>query len=95
MPFVATLASLPTRIKLIVGLAIVVGALLTIGVPLSTFAPFAGRPPVLACISSWVTATATATVRVPASEVRILEDLVELQGFEPWTSCMPCRRSPS
>ena len=35
------------------------------------------------------------TYRVPASEVRILEDLVELQGFEPWTSCMPCRRSPS
>ncbi len=33
--------------------------------------------------------------RVPASEVRILEELVELQGFEPWTSCMPCRRSPS
>ena len=35
------------------------------------------------------------TYRVPASEVRILEGLVELQGFEPWTSCMPCRRSPS
>ena len=35
------------------------------------------------------------TYRVPASEVRILEDLVELQGLEPWTSCMPCRRSSS
>jgi site-specific DNA recombinase len=33
--------------------------------------------------------------RVPPSEVRILEDLVELQGLEPWTSCMPCRRSSS
>ncbi len=22
-------------------------------------------------------------------------ELVELQGLEPWTSCMPCRRSPS
>jgi site-specific DNA recombinase len=33
--------------------------------------------------------------RVPESEVRILGDLVELQGLEPWTSCMPCRRSSS
>ena len=33
--------------------------------------------------------------RVRESEVRILEDLVELQGLEPWTSCMPCRRSSS
>jgi site-specific DNA recombinase len=35
------------------------------------------------------------TYRVPAAEVRIMEDLVELQGLEPWTSCMPCRRSSS
>ena len=35
------------------------------------------------------------TYRVPAAEVRILEGLVELQGLEPWTSCMPCRRSSS
>lgn len=42
MPFVATLISLPTRAKLIVGLAVAVAALLIAGVPLSTFVPFAG-----------------------------------------------------
>ena len=42
MPVVATLISLPTRIKLIVGLAASAAALLIAGVPLSTFVPFAG-----------------------------------------------------
>ncbi len=36
-----------------------------------------------------------APVKPPADAVRLLEGMVELQGLEPWTSCMPCRRSPS
>ena len=42
MTFVAALASLSTRVKVVVGLAIAVSALLVAGVPLSTFLPFAG-----------------------------------------------------
>ena len=47
MTFVATLGSLPTRIKLIAGLAVAVAALLVAGVPWSAFVPFAG---VAACL---------------------------------------------
>jgi hypothetical protein len=42
MTFVASLGSLPTRIKLIAGLAVAIAALLVAGVPVSTFVPFAG-----------------------------------------------------
>lgn len=42
MSFVAALSSLPTRTKLIVGLAVAVAALLITGVPFSTFVPFVG-----------------------------------------------------
>jgi hypothetical protein len=35
-------AAVPTRIKLVAGLAVVIAALLIAGVPLSTFVPFAG-----------------------------------------------------
>jgi Protein of unknown function (DUF2933) len=42
MTFVAALSSLPTRVKLAVGLAVAAAALLIAGVPLSTFLPFAG-----------------------------------------------------
>jgi hypothetical protein len=28
-------------------------------------------------------------------ELTVSEDLVEVSGIEPLTSCMPCKRSPS
>jgi hypothetical protein len=28
-------------------------------------------------------------------ELAVSEDLVEVSGIEPLTSCMPCKRSPS
>jgi hypothetical protein len=42
MTLVATIGSLPIRIKVIGGLAVAVAALLVAGVPASTFVPFAG-----------------------------------------------------
>ena len=42
MTLVAAIGSLPTRIKVIAGLAVAVAALLVAGVPVSTFVPFAG-----------------------------------------------------
>ena len=42
-PSLATaVAALPTRLKMVVGLAVAIAALLAAGVPLSTFVPFAG-----------------------------------------------------
>ena len=36
------------------------------------------------------------TTRAAATAARCVGgELVELQGLEPWTSCMPCRRSSS
>jgi hypothetical protein len=38
---------------------------------------------------------ATVSDRDEANEPELLEELVELTGIEPVTSCMPCKRSPN